>query len=357
MRFVPTNCLREGMQLAKTIYGKNNELLLNTGVILSKRYIESIRRLKYTGVYIHDEISADIEITNIISDQLRIKTMNGIKKIFMKAGQGKTQIVKEMELRQQIRDIVEELLLNRNMMINMIDLRCFDNYTYFHSVNVAVLSIVLGISLGLQKDMLIRLGLGAIMHDIGKVFIDKEILNKPGKLTAEEYNIIKTHSERGYEYIRERFSLPAMSSRAVLEHHEKYDGSGYPYGKQKDEISVFSRIIAVSDVYDALSSERQYRPAVNPSESMEYIMCGSGSLFDPIIVDLFLRKIAPYPVGTMVQLSNNWVAIVVENYESFCLRPTVRVVKQDGKCVEPFDISLCDDPGYFNITINGLIDL
>ena len=205
--------------------------------------------------------------------------------------------------------------------------------------------------------MLIRLGLGAIMHDIGKVFIDKKILNKPGKLTVEEFNVIKKHSELGYEYIRERFSLPAMSSRAVVDHHEKYDGSGYPNGRKKDDISVFGRIIAVSDVYDALSSERYYRPAVNPSESMEYIMSGSGTLFDPKIVELFLRKIAPYPVGTMVRLSNNWIAIVVENYEAVCLRPKVRVVKQDDKNVTPFDISLCEDSKYYNITIEGVVNL
>lgn len=354
MRFVPTNCLRAGMQLAKTIYGKNNEFLLNCGVTLNQRYIDSIKRLKYSGIYINDDISKDIEVVNVISDNLRIETMNGIKKIFMKAEHGSKQLFKEAEIKKQVGDIIDELLSNKGMMVNMIDLKCFDNYTYSHSVNVAVLSIILGIALGLKKDTLVKLGLGALMHDIGKVFVDKKILNKPGKLTDEEFDKIKEHSKLGYEYVKEKFSLPAMSNRAIVDHHEKYDGSGYPYGKQKDEISLFGKIIAISDVYDALSSERTYRQAMNPSESMEYIMGGSGTLFDPKIVDIFIHKIAPYPVGTMVQLSNNWVGIVVENYESVCLRPTIRVIQQEENSVEPFEISLRDDSRYLNLTINGI---
>lgn len=354
MRFVPTNCLRANMQLAKTIYGKNNELLLKCGVTLTQRYIDSIRRLKYSGVYIEDDISKDIEVVNVISDNLRIKIMNGIKKIFMKAEHGGSQLFKESVIKKQVGDIIDELLNHKGMMVNMIDLKCFDNYTYSHSVNVAVLSIILGIALGLKKDTLVKLGLGAIMHDIGKVFVDKDILNKPEKLTEEEFNEIKKHSKRGYEYVKEKFNLPTMSSCAILDHHEKYDGSGYPHGKNKDEISLFGKIIAVADVYDALSSERTYRQAMNPSESMEYIMSGSGTLFDPKIVDIFIRKIAPYPVGTMVQLSNNWVGIVVENYESLCLRPTVRVIQQDENSIEPFEISLRDDFKYLNLTISGV---
>ncbi len=354
MRFVPINCLRSGMQLAKTIYGKNNETLLKCGVILNQRYIDSIKRLKYPGIYINDDISKDIEIVNVISDNLRNKTVNDIKKIFVKSEHGSRHLFKEADIKKQVGDIIDELLNNQSMMVNMIDLKCFDNYTYSHSVNVAVLSIIIGIALGLKKNTLVKLGLGAILHDIGKVFIDIKILNKPGKLTDEEFEKIKEHSILGYEYVMEKFSLPDMSNRAIIDHHEKYDGSGYPMGKNKDEISLFGKIIAIADVYDALSSERSYRKAMNPSESMEYIMGGSGTLFDPKIVNIFIRKIAPYPVGTMVQLSNQWIGIVVENYESVCLRPTIRVIQEGENRIEPFEISLKDDSRYLNLTINGI---
>lgn len=354
MRFIPTNCLREGTELAKTLYGRNGELLLTSGIILNQSYIDNIKKLKYPGVYINDDISKDIEVVNVISDDLRIKAVNGIKKMFVKLENGGKQLANEADMSRLVGDIVDELLQNKDMMVNMIDLKCFDDYTYAHSVNVAVLSIIIGIAWGFKKNILVKLGLGALMHDIGKVFVDKRILNKPGKLTDEEYEEIKTHSDRGYRYVKDQLKLPAMTCQAVEDHHEKYDGSGYPHGKNKESISLLGRIIAVSDVYDALSSERSYRAAINPSESMEYIMGGSGTMFDPKIVKIFIHKIAPYPVGTLVQLSNNWLGIVIENFEAYCLRPTVRVIQQDGNVIEPFEISLRNDYKYLSVTIIGV---
>jgi len=354
MRFVPANCLREGMELAKPLYGRNNELLLAYGMLLNQNYINGIKKLQYPGVYINDDISRDIEVVNVISDNLRNETINGIKKIFVKAENGVNQTAKESDIKNQIGSIVDELLENRGMMVNMIDLRCFDNYTYSHSVNVAVFSIIMGIAMGLNKEELVKLGLGALMHDIGKVFVDKNILNKPGKLTDEEFEEIKSHPGKGYLYVKEKFNLPSHSNRAIQDHHEKYDGTGYPNGRKQDEISLYGRIIAVADVYDALTSERPYRKAVNPSESMEYIMSGAGTLFDSSVVHMFMHKIAPYPVGTMIQLSNEWVGIVVENYESFCLRPTVRIIRQNGSDIEPFEVTLKDDPKFRNVTVKGI---
>ena len=354
MRFVPTNCLREGMEIAKTLYGRNSELLLCAGVIVNRDYIESIKRLRYPGVYIHDDDSKNIEIAGIISDDLRNEATKGIKKVFLKAEEGSPQAEKETNLRERVEQIIEELLSHSDMMVNMIDLKCFDNYTYSHSVNVAVLSIIVGISLNLSHDHLVKLGLGALMHDIGKVFVDKEILNKPGRLTHEEFEAIKQHSEFGYKYVKDKFKLPSLSCKAIADHHEKFDGTGYPQGKEKREISLFGRIIAVADIYDALTSERAYRKAINPSESMEYIMSGSGSLFDLEIVLIFIHKVAPYPIGTLVQLSNNWVGLVVENFEETCLRPRVRVLEKDGKRIEPFEIALNQDKNYLNVTVCGM---
>lgn len=354
MRFVPANCLREGMKLASTLYGKNNEKLLICGAILTDKYIQSINRLKYPGIYIEDDLSKDIDIINIISDSLRIETLNGVKKLFMKAESGSQQILNEKNIISYVESIIDELLRNRGMMVNMIDLKCFDNYTYSHSVNVAILSIIIGISLRLRRSELTNLGIGALMHDIGKVFISKKIINKQDKLTDEEFEEIKTHSMRGYEYLKEKFDFPNISYEAIVDHHEKFDGSGYPKGKKSNDISLFGRIIAISDVYDALTSERPYRKAINPSDSMEYIMAGAGNLFDPEIVEVFIHKIAPFPIGTMVNLSNGYIGLVIENYESFCLRPTIRVIKKGNEEIKPFEISLKDDKSYFNVTIEGL---
>lgn len=355
MRFVPANCLREGMQVAKTLYGRNNERLLAVGITLNKRYIDSIQRLKFPGIYIDDDLSKDIEIISTISDELRIETMNGVKRVFTEAKDTRSGREKTQEINSQIECIVDELLLNKNMMVNMIDLKCFDNYTYLHSVNVAVLSIVLGIAMGLEKSTLLRLGMGAILHDIGKVFIGLDILNKPGILTADEFEEMKKHSQLGYEYAREKFKLPTSSYMAIRDHHEKYNGTGYPDAKAGKEISVFGRIITVADIYDALTSERPYRKAMSPSEAMEYIMGNLDTVFDSKLAEIFLEKVAPYPVGTCVELSNGYKAIVVENFEAFGLRPKIRVYKIDDRDVEPFEINLSEDFSFLNVVIKGMI--
>lgn len=355
MRFIPTNCLQEGMRLAKPLYRGDHELMLAEGITLNARYISSIVRLRYLGVYIDDDLSKDIDVVNIISDELRRETMAGIAKIFVTAEQGGKACVK-LDVNKQVGDIVDELLSNRNMMVNMMDLRSFDSYTYSHSIDVAVLSIIIGISMNYRKDDLIKLGIGALLHDIGKVFIGKDILNKEGPLTPGEFDIVKKHPQMGYDYVAEKYLVPISSRVTIADHHEKYDGSGYPHGKKKSEISFFGRITAVADVYDALISERPYRKALSPSSAMEYIMAGSGTLFDPDVIQVFTRKVAPYPVGTTVELSNGWTGIVLENFESFCLRPRIRIFQKAGKYVEPFEVSLKDDFNYLNVTLSGLAD-
>lgn len=352
MRFVPTNCLTEGMMVAQTLYGKNNEKLLCSGTLLTERLIESLTKLRFAGVYIDDEISRDIDIVNVISDELRVETTNNLKKVFLKAGDGRS-VPNPQHIKQQVDSIITQLMENKNMMVNMVDLKCFDNYTYAHSVNVGVLALVIGVAAGFNENMLSKLGMGAILHDIGKVFINKNIINKPGRLTDGEFDEIKTHPNKGYVYTKEKFRLPTTAYMGILDHHEKFDGSGYPNAKAESDISIFGRIIAVADVYDALTSERPYRDALSPSESMEYIIANAGQMFDPDVVQLFIRKVAPYPVGTTVELSNGCTAIVLENFESFCLRPRVRVFKEGVNDVDPYELDLHSDYSALNIVIKG----
>lgn len=356
MRFVPASCLREGMKVAKTLYGKNNEKLLVSGIVLNHKYIDSIQRMKYPGLYIDDDLSRDIEIINVINEELRMETVNGIKKIFTIIKNHKDPGAKTDSIKNMVESIVDELLANKNMMVNMIDLKCFDNYTYLHSVNVAVLSIVTGIAMGLDRMTLSRLGLSAILHDIGKVFINKKILNKPGSLTEDEFEEMKMHSMLGYNYAKEKFRLPIASYAGIIDHHEKFDGSGYPNAKNGKCISLFGRIISLADIYDALSSERPYRKAMSPSEAIEFVMGNFETHFDPLIAGVFIRKVAPYPVGTTIRLSNGYTAIVVENFESVCLRPRVRVIRIDDKDVVPFELNMMTDFSILNIVIEDVVN-
>jgi len=357
MRYVPAAFLREGMTVAKTLYGKNNERLLVRGVTLNEKIIQSIRRLKIPGLYIDDDISRDIENIGIISDELRLKTIDGLKSIFQSVSSG-ARITEDSltVVRARIESIIDELMENKNVMINMFDLKCFDDYTYSHCVNAAVLSVIIGMAMNLDRETLSRLAMSAVLHDIGKMFVDKSILNKPAVLTKEEFDHIRQHSILGYNYARESFLLSNACHPGIRDHHERFDGSGYPDGKMGSEISLFGRIISVADVYDALTSERPYRSAMSPSEAMEYIMGHSGTEFDPSIVSSFLRSVAPYPVGSTVLLSNGCTAIVVENYANFGLRPKVRVIADHGEPVQPYEINLSTDFNALSVTIVGMIE-
>lgn len=351
MRFVPTYCLREGMVNVNNLYGERGELVLPQNTTLTLELIQGIQKLKCDGIYVKDDIANDFPIVSTISDTVRKQTVAGIKDIFICTE--KDQMVareKFVQMENQVESIVDVILNNKNMLLNRVDLKEFDDYTYFHSVNVAVLSIGLAAAIGFDKADLCNLGFGALLHDIGKVFISKEILNKRGPLSNEEFAEMKKHSFLGYEYLV-RESVGNISAQAgILDHHERFSGDGYPNNSRGEKISLYGRIITIADVYDALTSDRPYREGLNPAEAVEYIMGGTGTIFDPDLVKLFITKIAPYPVGTTVKLSNGLVGIVTDNFENFCMRPNVRVYKNGDYEIKPFDICLTDHRA-LNITV------
>lgn len=356
MRYIPTLCLREGMVLAKSLYGSDGRLLLQEGQPLKQAYISHIEINGFQGVYIVDKLSEEIEIKTVIDDELRNSAANAVRDIYVQSTTtGISQKMTE-DTKAIVHTIVEKIIENRNIIVNMIDLKSYDNYTYYHSVNVGVLSLVMGVALGMNRTSLYKLGLGALLHDIGKVFIDRKIIDKQGPLTPEEYETVKRHPTIGYEYLlKANLDLPVSGLIGILQHHERIDGSGYPDGLVGKKINRFSRIISIADVFDAMTSDRPYRPAMMPSEVMEFLMGGAGTLFDPDLVFLFTRKVAAFPLGTCVLLSNGLTAIVVENYEDCCLRPKVKVVCSDD--ANPVYFDLKNDRSLSNLTITSVVKM
>lgn len=355
MRFIPAFSLREGLILGKSIYNNFGGLLLKEGSEIKQPYIEKILELGFQGLYIDDDISKDIEIENVISDELKLKSISKLKNMFMNIDKGSSTDKDIKEIGNIAEDMVEELIVNRDLMVNMVDIKSFDDYTFFHSVNVAVLSIIMGIALNLNKSDLYKLAMGALLHDVGKVFINQDLLNKKGKLTDEEFEIMKSHSINGYRYIKSNFNVPVRSYIAVLDHHEKWDGTGYPNNKLGEDISLFGRIIAIADVYDALTSDRPYKKSSLPANVIEYIMGGPGSHFDFDLVNIFIKKVAAYPVGTCVKLNNGVIGIVVENYSDSSTRPKIRVLNSPSE--EYTYINLRDDINSNNLTIIDVVNI
>lgn len=354
MRYVSIKYVKEGMILGKTLYGNNGEVLLRQKITIHKSYVNRLIHLGYSGIYIDDEISEDITVTDIISEELKMRTIKSIKNL-MQPNRKRKEIqfsVKVAEI--AIENIVDEILCNEDTIVSIMDLKVASEYTFYHSVNVCILSMLVGVAIKLKRQDLCLLAMASLLHDIGKMDTPNEILDKPGKLTSEEFEIIKQHSENGYRYVKGNLDLNSKVCMGVYQHHERYDGTGYPLNRKGKEISLFGRIIAIADVYDALISDRPYRKGVLPSEGIEYIMGGCGTMFDQSLVKILSAKIAPYPVGTCVNLSNHLIGIVVKNYSSYCLRPSVKIISNGNSLVHPYLINLKESS--YNVTIIGIVD-
>lgn len=308
------------MQLAYNLYDSFGRTLLGGSCELTDIYIERLYEYGFDGVYITDALSEDIEIESVISPQLRSEGMACIRECDI---DGCQDIARRM---------VTEITSKATLSLDLTDLRSYDDYTYAHSVNVAVVSCIIGMGMDMDEKDLTLLVTAALLHDLGKLQIPPEILNKPGRLTQEEYQIMKSHATLSYELLKERWDISSHIKLAVLFHHENVDGSGYPQGIDGSEQTLFTRILHVADVYDALVSKRPYKEPYSPHEATEYLMGGCGIMFDRQVVEALIAYVPLYPKGTEVQLSDGRLGIIYENGELHNLRPILRLM--DGTLLD-----------------------
>lgn len=336
MRYVSMKRAQSGMQLAYDLFDSYGRVLLSKNASLTEKYIEKLIGLGFPGVYINDELAQGIEIDTVITPELRSDGLACVRRCDIDGCKGVAK------------DVVAQIVEKGVFVLDLADLRTFDDYTYAHSVNVAVLSCIIGFGLGLSEQDLTNLVLAGLLHDVGKLSIPNEILNKPGRLTAEEYQVMKSHAILSYEMIKERFDISAQVKQAILYHHENVDGSGYPNGVDSEEMNLFAKILHVADVYDALVSKRPYKKPYSAYEATEYLMGGCGIMFDSKVVTAFLRYVPLYPKGTLVRISDGREAIIYDNTGAHNLRPILRLITGDF-------IDLLE-PEYLNLTLSAIYD-
>lgn len=225
-----------------------------------------------------------------------------------------------------VENFIESVFRNESAAATLFKLRDFDEYTYTHSINVSLLAVLLGKHLELGRPELLKLGLAGMYHDVGKARIPENVLNKPGKLTEAEFQLMKTHPLEGYKIMLRQADMDPEVLRAVVEHHERFDGAGYPRGLTGDAIGLFSRIIAVVDVYDALTSRRVYKDAMAPAKALGMMYQWRDKDFPPGAIENFIRCIGVFPVGSLVRLSGGEYGIVAGVNPQKPTKPEIKVV-------------------------------
>lgn len=354
MRLVSIKSIGEGEKLGKAIYNDNGQILLHRGAILTKRVLGRLNELGIPIVYIQDERTKDIEHSDMIKEETKQRAIQTIKSEF-------TSIADDMRLNktfsgehlskgfsQVVHAILDDLKLNQHVLSVLSDVIVYDDYVFTHSLNVTVYTLGIAIELNYNEKQMMEIGLGAILHDVGKMVVPLAVLQKPGRLSTDEFKEIQAHAQAGFDVLRKLPNIPLLAAHCAFQHHERLDGSGYPQGLKGDSIHEYAKIIAIADVFDAVTSSRVYRKPMLPHEALELLYSGVENQFDKSLVEAFRRTIAMYPVGLTVTLSDDRVAIVVKQNKELSTHPVVRVIKENGVEVDPYDIDLME---HLNITI------
>lgn len=238
--------------------------------------------------------------------------------------------------------MIESVIRNPDALAPLARLKRMDAYATEHAVATSALIIAFGQQQGMPQPELEKLALGTMLKDIGHAAIDTKLMTRPGSLSKSEFSVVQSHVEEGLAVLEATTRLSETSVAVVLEHHERYNGCGYPYRMAGDEISLAGRMAAIVDTYDAMTSDRPYRPAISPSLALRQLFDQGGSDFDPELVSAFVRTVGIYPVGTLVKLESGHLGVVERIHQDNLLAPVVRVIFHGGRrqYVAPVEVDL-----------------
>lgn len=337
--FMRTRQLKPGMKIDQSIVDRLGRNLVTRGSILDEYIIDSMLKMGIMTIYIQEgtiepedieskispEIKRKIEKLHTddpakvnLSASVRKRVSEGIQFIYNNAESDKLANATDSIAS----DLMKAIDSNDAIAIDINELKTSDEYTFKHSVDVATIAMILGKQQGLSKQQVYELGVSGLLHDVGKTRIPIEILNKPARLNDDEFAIMKQHSVYGYHMLEKKGEFNKEICYAVLQHHEKINGKGYPLGFNEKQITPYAKILSVADIYDALVTERPYKSAFSQRDAVEMIMSMTGEL-DMTAMKSFLESMILYPVDSIVDLSNGEKAKVVKNSPHYILRPTV----------------------------------
>lgn len=335
--------LRPGMVLNKDVYFNGN-LLLGKGTVIKPNYLNQlkIRQIQTVSVF-----PGEADLNDLLPhpvQQFYAKTYQEVAALLDAIKEEKPLIL--TDIFSIVEQILETILSYQNAILQLTGFPGVCDYYYAHSLDVCIYSLITGKALNLGHDQLITLGIGALLHDIGKIKIPESILFKPGSLTPYEYEIAKEHSRHGYEMLLKIPMFKRDITQIVLQHHERCDGSGYPHQLKAADIHPLAKIVAIADIYDALTSDRVYNRKILPHEAGEYLLGIASTQIDRVITPVFVKNIAIYPPGSQVLLNTNEIAIVTDPNPSMPLRPVLKITtdRKRNPLKNPYRCELQSNP-------------
>ncbi|MBV9897150.1 MAG: HD-GYP domain-containing protein [Chloroflexi bacterium] len=388
------------MQLARSLYNHRGDVLLARGTTLNPAFISSINQRGYHSVYIMDGIADDVEPLGLVSQRLRSATVRNLDSMFELVATATKPVVDQAKeegahvLREvppklataverqmkRLEDQVEQLLgeaLEAHILQGVASLKSHDNYTFEHSVDVAVYGVMLGRKLALPHEYLRDLALGCLLHDIGKMYVDERVISKPGKLTPAEFKQVMRHTVLGFQLMRQMPISSPRPAHVALQHHEHQSGSGYPNGLvgtnkifrtprerfDTTRMTLLAELAAVADVCSALSSDRPQRGAMAPPEVLAHLRRMAGEHLNAEAVEAFVSMVEVYPVGVHVRFGSGkyagYYGVVVECRPSAPNRPLVRLLFDASGAPEPEGVEIdlrkeSDDPDLTAVPEGGM---
>lgn len=322
MQRVSVGFLEAGMVAARNVHSAEGRLLVTKDTVLSEAMVANIQKTSLGSIYVRNPLFQDIEAEEVVTEDNRRKAVMALKSAV--TAYQKTKVLDIQPLKKVLRELVVEIIRNRDSMIHQLDMRTYQDYIYAHSVNTCVLSVLIAVNLDYPEGKLTDLALGTMLHDVGMMMLPDALLMKMGNLTPEESKQVQQHPEDGFNILRTVREIPITVAHIAYQHHERVDGKGYPRNLTADKILEFAKVAAVADTFDALVSDRPYRKGMVPHEAYEVMMALADSYVDRDILHLFLTHVAIYPVGAVVQLDNGQHGVVTKVLPRLQTRPQVR---------------------------------
>ncbi len=336
-----TNFLYPGMILKGDGFDEHENKVIEKDMPIPGKVIEDLKKRGVQKIhYSRTKLKIKKNLTSsMVSDKHLEKAVSIIEDIQgLIKNEGTSSRFPTAEIELVVNNFISDIRQNSDAYLNLLDIYDLDDYTYTHSVNVSAISILLGLSLGMEGDKIKILGIAGLLHDIGKTLISEKIIEKATPLTEEEWKILKNHPVFGYNILKGSNCFGPVVENTVLFHHENFMGGGYPFGINKEKQTHFSQVISIADVFDAMTSKRPYKEAVPFAESFAYFMDNSGKKFNPAYAQIFLRDMARklneepiYPENAFVLLNTGEIAYIVGHRMSqFTLRPIVNIFLSPG---------------------------